>query len=159
MLVIPDLYAPMGLSHLLNPPSSAGPANAQQQEMRTQVLLSMGQDCPSEEEAGELLDQRVHVLTSTQELRHLTRNFVKLEGDYLREESPICLSVGMCPRHIGRFGRKYNKAFAGGPLFGAYLMDRIHKRIQVFLHYCNTTAIEGVELGTLEEFGGLQKKL
>ena len=30
------------------------------------------------EEAGKLLDQRFHVLTSTKDLRHLTRNFVKL---------------------------------------------------------------------------------
>ena len=45
-------------------------------------------------EAGKLLDQRVHVLTSTKELQHLTRNFVKLSRDYLVEESPICLFMG-----------------------------------------------------------------
>ena len=56
--------------------------------MRIQVLLSMGQDRLSKEEATEILDQRVHVLTSTQELRHSTQNFVKLEGDYLEEGSP-----------------------------------------------------------------------
>ena len=38
-------------------------------------------------------------------------------------------------------------------------MDRIHKHVQVFLHSCNTTAIEDVELGALEEFGGIQKKV
>ena len=38
-------------------------------------------------------------------------------------------------------------------------MDRIHKRVQVFLHYCNTTVIEEVESGTLEEFWGLQKRV
>ena len=38
-------------------------------------------------------------------------------------------------------------------------MDRIHKRVQVFLHYCNTTAIEEVESGALEEFRGLQKRV
>ena len=38
--------------------------------MRIQVLLSMGQDRLSKEEATELLDQRVHVIASTQELRH-----------------------------------------------------------------------------------------
>ena len=37
----------------------------------------------SKEEGGELLDQRVHVLTFTQDLRHSTRNFVKLSGDYI----------------------------------------------------------------------------
>ena len=31
--------------------------------------------------------------------------------------------------------------------------------MQVFLHSCNTTAIEEVESGALEEFGGFQKKL
>ena len=38
-------------------------------------------------------------------------------------------------------------------------MDRIHKRVQVFLHSCNTTAIEDVESGDLEEFRRIQKKL
>ena len=51
--------------------------------MRIQVLLSMGQDHLSKEEVGELLDQRVHVLASSQELRHSTRNFINLAGDYL----------------------------------------------------------------------------
>ena len=36
---------------------------------------------PIKKEAGEILDQRVHVLTSTQELRHSTRKFVKLAGE------------------------------------------------------------------------------
>ena len=53
--------------------------------MRIQVLLSMGQDLLSKEEVKDLLDQRVHVLTSTQELGHSTRNFLKLAGDYLGE--------------------------------------------------------------------------
>ena len=44
--------------------------------MRIQVLLSMGQDLLSKEEATELLYQRVHVLMSTQE----TCTFVKLAG-------------------------------------------------------------------------------
>ena len=73
--------------------------------MLIQVLLSMGQDFLSKEEAGELLDQRVHVLTSTEELRHSTRNFVKIVGDYLGEEIPICISMGSWPRHIDRFER------------------------------------------------------
>ena len=85
MLVITDPYAPTGLSPLLTPPSSASTANSQQRAMRIQVLLSMGQDCLSKEEEGELLDHRVHVLTSTQELRHSTRNLFKLVGNYLGE--------------------------------------------------------------------------
>ena len=109
----------------------------------------MGQDCLSKEEATELLDQRVHVLTSTQELRHLTRNFVRLAGYYLGEGSPVCIMMASWPRHIDRFERQYDKAFSWDPLFGADLMDRIHKRMQVFLHSCNTTAIEDVESGAL----------
>ena len=80
---IPDPDTPTGISPLLTPPSSSGPANTQQQAMGIQFLLSMGQDSLSKEELGKLLDQRVHVLTSTQELRHSTRNFMKLAGDYL----------------------------------------------------------------------------
>ena len=63
------------------------------------------------------------------------------------------------PRHIDRFERQYDKAFARDPLFGVDLMDRIHKRVQVFLHSCNTTAIEEVESGALEEFWGLHKRV
>ena len=126
--------------------------------MRIQVLLSMGKDRLSKEEATEILDQRVHVLTSTQELRHLTRNFVKLAGDNLGEESPTCRSMRSWLRHIDRFKQKYYKAFARDPLFGEGLMDRIHKRVQVFLHSCNTTKTEEVESGALAEFGGLQKE-
>ena len=67
--------------------------------------------------------------------------------------------MGMCPRHIDRFKRKYNKSFARYPLFGEDLMDPVHKRVQVFLHSCNTTAIEDVLSGALAEFGGLHKKV
>ena len=38
-------------------------------------------------------------------------------------------------------------------------MDFIQKRVQLFLHSCNTTAIEDVESGSLAEFGGLQKNV
>ena len=107
----------------------------------------------------ELLDHRVHVLTSNQELRHLTRNFVNLAGDYLVEESPVCLSMELWPRHIDRFERQYDKAFARDPLFGADLMDWIHKRVQVLLKSCKTTSIKEVESGAREEFGRLQNKL
>ena len=120
--------------------------------MSIQVILSMGQDPLSKEEATELLDQKVHVLTLTQELRHLMQNFVRLAGDYLGEGSPVCIMMASWPRHIDCFERQYDKAFYRDPLFGADLMDRIHKRVQVFLHSCNTTAIEDVESGALEEF-------
>ena len=84
---------------------------------------------------------------------------MKLVGDYLGEESPICLSMGTWPRHIDRFERQYDKAFAMYPLFGAFFMDRIHKHVQVFLHSYNMTTIEDVESDALAEFGGLQKKV
>ena len=159
ILAILEPDTPTGLSHILIPPSSAGPANAQHRAMQIQVLLSMGQDHLSKEEAGELLDQRFHVLTSTQELCHSMRNFVKIAGDYLREKSPICLSMATWLRHTDRFERQYDKAFARDPLFRADFMDRIHKRVQVFLHSCNTTDIEDVGSGALAEFGGIQKKV
>ena len=105
--------------------------------MRIQVLLSMGQDRLSKEEATELLDQRVHVLTSTPELHHSTRNFFRLAGEYLREGSHVCIMIASWPRHIDRFERKYDKAFSWDPLFGADIMDWIHKRVQVFLSVLN----------------------
>ena len=76
------------------------------------------------------------MLTSTQELHHLTRNFVKLAGDYLGEGSPVYISMASWPHHIDSFEQQYDKAFARDPLFGAELMDIIHKRVQVFLHSC-----------------------
>ena len=99
------------------------------------------------------------MLTSTQELRHSTRNFVRLAGDNRGEGSPVCIMMASWRRHIDRFKWKYNKDFSRDPLFGANLMDRIHKRVQVFLHSCTTTAIEDVESGALEEFWGLQKRV
>ena len=90
---------------------------------------------------------------------HLTRNFVKLAGDYLGEGSPVYLSMALWPCHIDRFERQYDKAFARYPIFGADLMDRIHKRVQVFLHSCNTTSIKEVESGALEEFIGMQNRI
>ena len=104
-----------------------------------QVLLSTGQDCLSKEESTDLLDQRVHVLTLTQELRHSTRNFFRLVGDYLGEGSPVSIMMASWPRHIDRFDQQYDKDFSRDPLLGADLMDRFHKRVQVFLHSCNTT--------------------
>ena len=84
---------------------------------------------------------------------------MKLVGDYLGEEIPIFLSMGTWLRHIDRFERQYEKAFAKDSLFGPDLMDKIHKCVQVFLHSFNTTATEDVESGALREFGGFQKKV
>ena len=85
----------------------------------------------------------------------MTRNFVRLAGDYLGEGSPVCVMMASWPRHIYRFERQYDKAFDMYTLFRADLMDRIHKRVQVFLHSCNTTAIDDMESGALAEFGGI----
>ena len=71
----------------------------------------------------------------------------------------VCISMAFWPRHIDRFNQQYDKAFARDHIFGADLMDRIHKRVQVFLHSCNTTSIEEVESGALADFGGLQKRV
>ena len=38
-------------------------------------------------------------------------------------------------------------------------MDRIQERVQVFLHSCNTTSIEELDSGALEEFKGLHKRV
>ena len=77
---------------------------------------------------------------------------MKLAGDYQGEEIPICLLMGMWLRHIDCFKRKYDKVFENDPLFGADFMDRIHKRVQVFLHSCNTTTIEDMESVALADF-------
>ena len=55
ILAIQDPDAPTGLSPLLTPPYSAGPANVQQRAIRIQVLLYMVHDRLSKEEATELL--------------------------------------------------------------------------------------------------------
>ena len=122
------------------------------------MIMLMGQDRLSKEDAGNLLDQRVHVFASTQGLRQLTWNFVKVVGGYLGVEIPICLSMETCPCHIDCFERKYDKDFLKDPLLGSDLMDFIHKCVQVFLHSCNMTSIYDVESDPLVEFGGLQKK-
>ena len=84
---------------------------------------------------------------------------MKLSGDYLGEERSIYLSMRTWPRHIDRFERQYDKAFANDTIFRVDLMDCIHQCVQVFLHSCNITAIEDVESGDLTEFRGLQKNV
>ena len=62
------------------------------------------------------------------------------------------------PRHIYGFEPQYAKAFAGQRLFRAYITDRIHKQVKVFLHSCNTMSLEDVETGELAEFEELQRQ-
>ena len=84
---------------------------------------------------------------------------MKLEGDYFRSERPVFLLMETWPHHIDLFERQYDKYFANNSLLGADLMDRIHKRVQVFLHSCNRTTIEYVESGALAKFVRLQRKV
>ena len=69
----------------------------------------------------------------------------------------MCISMETWPSHIDRLERQYNKAFSKEPLFGADIINIIHKRVKFFFHSCNTTDIEDVELGALTEFGSLKK--
>ena len=61
--------------------------------------------------------------------------------------------------HISRLERKYDKEFSKYPIFRADLVDSMNKQVQVFLHLCNTTDIEYIELGALFEFRSLQKRI
>ena len=102
------------------------------------------------------MDQCVHVVTTTQELHHRTRNFAILTRDYLVDEGPLSWAMSTWPHHIDRFEWQLKKACALNPFFGAYLVDRIHKLVQVFLHSCNKTCLDDVETGVLLEFGKLK---
>ena len=108
---------------------------------------------------GDLLDQRFHVFTSTQELLHWNAKIREASRGLPGRGEPNIFFTGKWPPHVDRFEKQYDKAFVRYPLFGADLMDRIHKRVQFFLHSCNTTTIGDVESGGLVEFGELQKKV
>ena len=51
--------------------------------------------------------------------------------------------------HIDLFEQHYDKAFAGERLFGAEIMDKIHRWVQVFLNLCDMTSLDGVDTGAL----------
>ena len=129
ILAIPDPDMTTVILPLLTPPYYAGPANAQKRAMQIQVLLSMGHDRLPKEEAGKLLDHRVQFLTSTQELRHLAKNFAKIAGDYLGEESPISLSIRTWTHYFDQFDWQYDKAFSRDPLFWSDSMDFTRKHV------------------------------
>ena len=74
------------------------------------------------------------MVTTSQELSHSTKKFVKLAGDYLGKEIPLCCSMETWPCHVDHFGWNYDNTFSKDSLFGADLTDRVHKRVQVFLH-------------------------
>ena len=125
--------------------------------MRVQVLLTIVQDRISKEEVGDLLDQRVQVVATTQELRHSTQNCMRLTKTYLSTEGTLSRVMKIWSRHIDCFKRQYVKSFAGNRLFGEDKVEKINKRVQVFLHSCNTTSLEDVETGALAEFGEIQR--
>ena len=77
----------------------------------------MGQDCLSKKEDGGLLYQKVHVITSTQELRNSTCNSVKVTADCLGSEAPLGKAMDMWHCHIVLYERKYDKAFAEKSFF------------------------------------------
>ena len=120
--------------------------------MRVQVLIAMGQDKISKSKAGNILDQHVHLVVTTQKLRHSTRKFVRLTSDYIGTEGILSKSMATWPRNIYCFECQYNKAFVEHRLFREDIVDRIHNRVQVFLHSFNTTSLEDMETGALEEF-------
>ena len=82
-----------------------------------------------------------------------------LSGDYLSEESPLFLSMATWPHHIDRFDRQYDKAITKDPLIGVNRIYSIHKLEQVSQHSRNTNSIKDVQLGSLDQFGGLNKKV
>ena len=87
------------------------------------------------------------MVTTSQELRHSTKKFMKLVGVYLGEESPLCHSMATWHIHIERLEQQYDKVFSKDPLSGSDLIYIIHKRVQVFLHFFNMMVIEDVHLG------------
>ena len=58
---------------------------------------------------------------------------MNLAGDYLGEEILFFSSMGTWLHHIDRYKQQYYKFFAKDPLFGADLMDCIHKSVYLFL--------------------------
>ena len=53
--------------------------------MKIQVLLAMDKYRLSKEEAGDLLDHRVHMVTTSQELWHSMKKSMKLVGEKMGE--------------------------------------------------------------------------
>ena len=56
-------------------------------------MLEMGQDRLSKEEAGDFLEQWSHVINTTQEIKHITRNFLRVAGDYLGAKGNLSQAI------------------------------------------------------------------
>ena len=80
------------------------------------------------------MDQQVHVVANTQELQHSKGNFMQMTGHYLGMEVTLSRVIATWSCHIDRFERQYDKASARQRIFGADIVEIIHKRVQVFLH-------------------------
>ena len=119
----------------------------------------MGKYHLSKEESGDFLYQQVHGVTTTQELHNSIGNFVRVAGEYLGTEGPLSWAMATFPQKIYRFERQYNKDFSRNTFFGKYIVDRIHKKVWVFLNSCNMAFLDGVETGALLEFGKLQQSV
>ena len=85
----------------------------------------------------------------TQDLCHIIQNFMHMTVYYLGTEGPLSCVMATLPCHIDHFERQYENALVGKRLFGADIVDRIHKRVHVFLHLCNTTLLKDVDIGAL----------
>ena len=78
---------------------------------------------------------------------------MRVVEDSLGSEGSLIQTMATWLCHIDRFKWQYDMDFSGNHIFGAYLMDHIRKCVQVFLHSCNTMSMDGVNTGTLLEFG------
>ena len=103
----------------------------------------------SKEETRELLEKQVHMVTTTQELQHTTRNFLRVVGDYLVPEGTLIRAIATCPCHIKCFEHKHDKDLAGNNIFSTDIIDIMNKWVQVLLHLCNTKSLEEVETGAM----------
>ena len=74
-------------------------------------------------------------------------------------EGPLSRAMATWICCIDRFESQYYKVFTGHSLFGADIVDQIHKQLQVLIHSCNTMSLEDVEMGALAEFGYLKRRL
>ena len=90
--------------------------------MKIQVLVEMGQDRPPKEEVGCILEQRVKIVTYTQELFHSTCNFLQVMGYYLVLDGLLRRDVYTRPCQIDRYKHKYDKMFVANILFGNGIM-------------------------------------
>ena len=127
--------------------------------MQLQVLLSMGQDQIPEEESRDILYQRVHMVTTSQDLQHSPINFVRLAREYLGTDGTLSQAMITHPHHIDRYERLYHKNFAGNHFFRSNTVGRIHKTVHVFLHSCNMMSLDDSETSAFSEFGEIQRRV